>query len=50
MREIKYSMPRAMYNWYMDADRFNGNRAKLMAYVNATFGLMGTVTEIVIEG
>ena len=50
-RELEYVMPRGMYEDLRDQAPKNVNAKDwVMDYVNETFGLLGTVTEIRIEG
>lgn len=50
-RELEYVMPRGMYEDLREQAPKNVNAKDwVMDYVNDTFGLLGTVTEIRIEG
>lgn len=50
-RELEYVMPRGMYEDLREQAPKNVNAKDwIMDYVNETFGLLGTVTEIRIEG
>lgn len=50
-RELEYIMPRGMYEDLREQAPKNVNAKDwVMDYVNETFGLLGTVTEIRIEG
>ena len=50
-RELEYVMPRGMYEDLREQAPKNVNAKDwVMDYVNETFGLLGTVTEIRIEG
>ena len=50
-RELEYVMPRGMYEDLRDQAPKNVNAKDwVMDYINDTFGLLGTVTEIRIEG
>ena len=50
-RELEYVMPRGMYEDLREQAPKNVNaKVWVMDYVNETFGLLGTVTEIRIEG
>lgn len=50
-RELEYVMPRGMYEDLRNQAPSNVNAKDwVMDYVNETFGLLGTVTEIRIEG
>lgn len=50
-RELEYIMPRGMYEDLRDQAPKNVNAKDwVMDYINDTFGLLGTVTEIRIEG
>lgn len=50
-RELEYVMPRGMYEDLRNQAPKNVNAKDwVMDYVNETFGLLGTVTEIRIEG
>lgn len=50
-RELEYVMSRGMYEDLRDQAPKNVNAKDwVMDYINDTFGLLGTVTEIRIEG
>jgi hypothetical protein len=50
-RELEYVMPRGMYEDLREQAPKNVNAKDwVIDYVNETFGLLGTVTEIRIEG
>lgn len=50
-RELEYIMPRGMYEDLRDQAPKNVNAKDwVIDYINDTFGLLGTVTEIRIEG
>lgn len=50
-RELEYIMPRAMYeNLRDEAPKGIDPKKWIMNYINDTFGLLGTVTEIRVEG
>lgn len=50
-RELEYVMPRGMYEDLREQAPKNVNAKDwVMDYINETFGLLGTVTEIRIEG
>jgi hypothetical protein len=50
-RELEYVMPRGMYEDLRNQAPSNVNAKDwVIDYVNETFGLLGTVTEIRIEG
>lgn len=50
-RELEYVMPRGMYEDLREQAPKNVNAKDwVMDYINDTFGLLGTVTEIRIEG
>lgn len=50
-RELEYVMPRGMYEDLRNQAPKNVNAKDwVIDYVNETFGLLGTVTEIRIEG
>lgn len=50
-RELEYVMPRGMYEDLRNQAPQNVNAKDwVMEYVNDTFGLLGTVTEIRVEG
>ena len=50
-RELEYVMPRGMYEDLREQAPKNVNaKDRVMDYVNENFGLLGTVTEIRIEG
>lgn len=50
-RELEYVMPRGMYEALRDEAPKNVNAKDwVIDYINDTFGLLGTVTEIRIEG
>lgn len=50
-RELEYVMPRGMYEDLRNQAPQNVNAKDwVMEYVNETFGLLGTVTEIRVEG
>lgn len=50
-RELEYVMPRGMYEDLRSQAPKNVNAKDwVIDYVNETFGLLGTVTEIRIEG
>lgn len=50
-RELEYVMPRGMYEDLRDQAPKNVNAKDwVMDYINDTFGLLGTVTEIRIKG
>ena len=50
-RELEYVMPRGMYEDLRNQAPKNVNTKDwVIDYVNETFGLLGTVTEIRIEG
>ena len=50
-RELEYIMPRGMYETLRNEAPNNVNAKDwVIDYINGTFGLLGTVTEIRIEG
>lgn len=50
-RELEYVMPRGMYEDLRNQAPQNVNAKDwVIEYVNETFGLLGTVTEIRVEG